>query len=199
MSKNHLIIFVKNAELGKVKTRLASTIGDENALRIYQVLLEHVFQITLPVNADKNIYYSDFIENIDQFNELIYNKHVQVGDDLGERMYNAIRRSSGEWAEHIVLIGSDCFELNSGIIEEAFKALKSHDFVLGPAEDGGYYLIGMNNPEKSVFENKEWSTSDVLLDTLLDIKKLGKTHYLLPTLSDVDVEEDLGDLKRFLE
>ena len=199
MSKNHLIIFVKNPEEGKVKTRLASTVGDENALRIYKVLLEHTFQITLPVNAEKNLYYSDYIQNVDQFNEYIYNKYVQKGDDLGERMYNAIRQSSGEWADHIVLVGSDCFELNSGIIEEAFRMLETHDFVIGPAEDGGYYLIGMNEPEKSVFENKEWGKSDVLLDTILDIKKLGKSHYLLPTLKDVDVEEDLGELRRFLK
>lgn len=199
MSKNHLIIFVKNAELGKVKTRLATTVGDENALLIYKVLLEHTFQITLPINADKDVYYSDFIQNVDQFNELVYQKHIQKGKDLGERMYNAFRHSSGEWADHIVLIGSDCYELNSGIIEEAFKVLKTSDFVLGPAEDGGYYLIGMNEPEKSVFENIEWSTPNVLLDTILQIQKLGKTHYLLPTLSDVDREEDLGDLKRFLQ
>lgn len=199
MSINHLIIFVKNPELGKVKTRLASTIGDEKALLIYQLLLEQTFQVTLPVLAEKKVYYSDFIQNIDQFNDLVYEKHIQEGEGLGEKMYNAMKHSFGEWAQKVVVIGSDCFELNSGIIEEAFKALEENDYVLGPAKDGGYYLIGMKNLNKDVFQNKEWSTENVFLDTLLDIKNQGKSHYLLPTLSDVDTEDDLGDLRGYIE
>jgi len=190
---------VKNPELGKVKTRLAKTIGDENALLIYQLLLEQTFQVTLPVLAEKKVYYSEYIQNIDQFNELVYDKHVQEGEELGEKMYNAFKDSFGEWAQKVIIIGSDCFELNSGIIEEAFKALEINDYVLGPADDGGYYLLGMKELNKSVFENKEWSTENVFLDTLLDIQSQGKTHYLLPTLSDVDTEEDLGDLRKYIE
>lgn len=199
MSINHLIIFVKNPELGRVKTRLARTIGDEKALFIYRLLLEQTFQITLPVLAEKKLYYSDFIENIDQFNELVYEKHIQDGEGLGGKMYKAMKHSFGEWADKVILIGSDCFELNSGIIEEAFKALEENDYVLGPAKDGGYYLIGMKELNLEIFKNKEWSTENVFLDTLLDIKNQGKSHYLLPTLSDVDLEEDLGDLRGYLK
>jgi len=199
MSINHLIIFVKNPELGKVKTRLAKTIGDEKALHIYKLLLEQTFQITLPVLAEKKVYYSEFIQNIDQFNDLIYEKHIQVGEGLGDKMYHAFKHSFGEWAHKVIIIGSDCFELNSGIIEEAFKALEENDYVLGPAKDGGYYLLGMKALNRAVFENKEWSTENVFLDTLLDIKNQKKSHYLLPTLSDVDREEDLGDLRRYIE
>lgn len=199
MSINHLIIFAKNPELGKVKTRLARTIGDEKALRIYRLLLEQTFQITLPVLAEKKLYYSEFIQNVDQFNELVFEKHIQEGEELGDKMYNAMKHSFGEWADKVVLIGSDCFELNSGIIEEAFKALQESDYVLGPAKDGGYYLIGMKELNLDVFQNKEWSTENVFLDTLLDIKNEGKSHYLLPTLSDVDTEEDLGDLRGYIE
>ena len=199
MSINHLIIFVKNPELGKVKTRLAKTIGDEKALYIYKLLLEQTFQVTLPVLAEKKLYYSEFVQNMDQFNDLVYEKHIQSGDGLGSKMYHAIKHSFAEWADKVILIGSDCFELNSGIIEEAFKALEESDYVLGPAKDGGYYLIGMKELNLEVFQNKEWSTENVFLDTLLDIKNQGKSHYLLPTLSDVDVEEDLGDLRGYIE
>jgi rSAM/selenodomain-associated transferase 1 len=199
MSINHLIIFVKNPELGKVKTRLAKTIGDEKALYIYKLLLEQTFQVTLPVLAEKKLYYSEFVQNMDQFNDLVYEKHIQSGDGLGNKMYHAIKHSFAEWADKVVLIGSDCFELNSGIIEEAFKALEESDYVLGPAKDGGYYLIGMKELNLEVFQNKEWSAENVFLDTLLDIKNQGKSHYLLPTLSDVDVEEDLGDLRGYIE
>ena len=199
MSINHLIIFVKNPELGKVKTRLASTIGDEKALYIYKLLLEQTFQVTLPVYAEKKLYYSEFVQNMDQFNDLVYEKHIQKGDDLGNKMYNAIKHSFGEWAGKVVLIGSDCFELNSGIIEEAFKALEESDYVLGPAKDGGYYLIGMKELNLEIFQNKEWSAENVFLDTLLDIKNQEKSHYFLPTLSDVDIEEDLGDLRGYIE
>ena len=199
MSINHLIIFVKNPELGKVKTRLARTIGDEKALYIYKLLLEQTFQVTLPVLAEKKLYYSEFVQNMDQFNDLVYEKHIQKGDGLGDKMYNAMKHSFGEWAGKVVLIGSDCFELNSGIIEEAFKALEESDYVLGPAKDGGYYLIGMKALNLEIFQNKEWSTENVFLDTLLDIKNQEKSHYLLPTLSDVDTEEDLGGLRGYLK
>ena len=199
MSINHLIIFVKNPELGKVKTRLARTIGDEKALYIYKLLLEQTFQVTLPVLAEKKLYYSEFVQNMDQFNDLVYEKHIQRGDGLGDKMYNAMKHSFGEWAGKVVLIGSDCFELNSGIIEEAFKALEESDYVLGPAKDGGYYLIGMKELNLEIFQNKEWSAENVFLDTLLDIKNQEKSHYLLPTLSDVDTEEDLGDLRGYIE
>ena len=80
MNINHLIIFVKNPELGKVKTRLAKTIGDEKALYIYKLLLEQTFQVTLPVLAEKKLYYSEYVQNMDQFNDLVYEKHIQSGD-----------------------------------------------------------------------------------------------------------------------
>lgn len=195
---NHLIIFVKNPELGKVKTRLASTVGENNALYIYKLLIEHTYQISLPINAEKHVYYSSFIENTDQFSDVIFTKNIQKGEDLGQRMANAIKTSLGNWANKVVLIGSDCYELNSGIIEEAFLMLDKHDVVLGPSEDGGYYLIGMKNLHDKLFKDKEWSTENVMLDTIIDCNELGLSHYLLPTLNDVDTEEDLGELKNFL-
>ena len=194
MSINHLIIFVKNPELGKVKTRLARTIGDEKALYIYKLLLEQTFQVTLPVLADKKLYYSEFVQNMDQFNDLVYEKHIQSGDGLGDKMYNAMKHSFGEWAGKVVLIGSDCFELSTHDLEEAFFSLEKKDVIVGPAKDGGYYLLGMNKLHHQLFENKTWSSENVLLDTLLDIENLNLNYQLLDTLSDVDYEVDLKEM-----
>lgn len=190
-TSNHLIIMRKNAELGKVKTRLAKDVGDQKALEIYKELLKYTEQVCHPVDAHKKCFYSDFIENNDLFADEHYEKMIQQGVDLGERMYNAFTNSFGEWAKNVIVIGADCFEINSELIEEAFIALEKHDVVFGPAKDGGYYLVGMKNPIKELFIDKEWSHENVLLDALIEVKNLNLTHYLLPTLSDIDYVIDL--------
>ena len=97
--------------------------------------------------------------------------------------------------QQVIIIGSDCFEINAGIIDYAFKALITNDVVLGPASDGGYYLLGMKRLHKSLFHNKRWSGKDVLLDTVIDLKTEGLTYELLDTLSDVDVASDLHTME----
>lgn len=193
MKINHLIILTKNVELGKVKTRLANTVGDEKALTVYKELLKYTHQVTQPVKAHRKCYYSSFIENNDIFEDEHFDKEIQKGDDLGDRMYNAAKNSFGEWANKVVLIGSDCFDINSDIIEEAFVALDEHDVVLGPAIDGGYYLIGMKELHSEFFLEKEWSHENVMLDTIITAGEKKLKHYLLPTLSDVDYYEDLPE------
>lgn len=198
MEHKQLIVFVKNKELGKVKTRLAKTIGDEKALFIYKALLQYTCFVAGKVDALRKVYYTNYIDSNDEFEGDLFEKRIQTEGDLGGKMYGAFKDSFGEFADKVVLIGSDCYDLSERIIEEAFLALDHHDFVLGPANDGGYYLIGMRSLEKSVFENIIWSTEDVLLDTLIQIKKRNKSHFLLPTLTDVDEEKDLGELKNFI-
>ena len=194
MAKRHLIIFVKNVELGKVKTRLAKDIGDENALAIYKELLIHTYNVSKSVETERRVFYSDYVQNMDLFDERLFEKYVQVNNpDLGERMYEAFKLSFGEWAEQVLIIGSDCYELTHEIINEAYDALNRADFVLGPAKDGGYYLLGMNKLHKDVFKGKEWSGENVLLDTIIDIENSKHTLELLPTLSDIDVVGDLPD------
>ncbi|MFL2570469.1 MAG: TIGR04282 family arsenosugar biosynthesis glycosyltransferase [Parvicellaceae bacterium] len=195
---NHLIIFTRNPQLGKIKTRLAKSVGDNNALKVYLHLLEHTAFISSNLSVDKHIYYDSYIENNDIFPDQ-YHKNVQQGEDLGIRMYNAFKDVFGQWAEKVVIIGSDCFELTSDIIDAAFDKLNSHEAVIGPAKDGGYYLFGMNLLKKEYFINKKWGTENVLLDTLLDFKSLGVDYFLLPALNDVDYKEDLGDLEKLLE
>lgn len=189
MSTNLLIIFAKKPEMGNVKTRLAKSIGEENALKVYLKLLEHTHVIADKVNASKKVYFNK-ISHIDILDYYKFSKEIQKGTNLGEKMENAFIENKK--FEKIVLIGSDCYEINEDIIEDAFIALEDHDCVIGPARDGGYYLIGAHsNVDLPIFKDKEWSSENVLLDTILDLKKHSLSYYLLPELSDVDEEHDL--------
>lgn len=189
MSKNLIIVFTRNPELGKVKTRLAKTIGDTSALNIYKYLLEHTEKTIRHLEADKAIYYSVKIRNSDIWNPSIYQKHEQEGEDLGIRMYNAFKNGFKNNYEKIVIVGSDLFDLHPTHITSAFEALNTNDFVIGPAEDGGYYLLGMNSLVDTVFKNKAWGTETVRQDTLNDLKN--ESVFLLHQLNDIDTYEDI--------
>lgn len=191
MEKNLLIIFTKNPEKGKVKTRLANTIGEDKALFIYKKLLTHTANFCTTANAIKRAYYSEEIGDNTYFDATHFNKFLQKGHDLGEKMNNAFMDGFNDGYKNIIIIGSDCYELNTELLNKAFDALKDNNFVIGPALDGGYYLLGMNTEFYNVFKNKEWSTDSVFSDTLSDIKQKGLTYSLLPKLSDIDYEKDL--------
>lgn len=195
---NLLLIFARNPELGKVKTRLAKTIGHEKALMIYIKLLEHTHAIADRVFADKAIFYAEKVQEFDILDYYKFPKFLQKGEDLGERLERAFGQAFAQHYEKVICIGSDCYELSAEIIEDAFTALDNNNVVLGPARDGGYYLIGMDRHYPHLFKDKHWSTSDVLLDTILDIKKLKLSYFLMPTLTDVDEEKDLGELRKLL-
>jgi rSAM/selenodomain-associated transferase 1 len=186
-----LIIFYRNPELGKVKTRLAATIGDAKAFSIYLLLAEHTRSITEDLDISKALYYSEYIDQNDGWLNNKYKKHLQVGADLGERMANAFNDGFNNGYKSICIIGTDCFELRSSMITEAFRRLLTHDIVIGPAQDGGYYLLGMNHLHSTIFKNKVWSTNTVLTDTLHDIKLQGLSCWQLQPLRDVDEEKDL--------
>jgi len=188
-SKNLLIIFVKNLVLGKVKSRLAEAIGEEKALSVYKYLCGYTREVTQNIQCQKKVFYSDYIENQDIWENSLYEKTIQIGGDLGERMLNAFNACINKGYHKIVLIGSDNVEINEEIIESAFDHLEENDLVFGPAEDGGYYLLGMKKMKKQLFSNKQWSCSSVLKDSLADCKS--EKLYLLPTLNDVDTQEDL--------
>ncbi len=191
-----LIIFYRNPELGKVKTRLAATVGDVNALNIYISLSAYTRKITENIAVDKYIFYSHFKDNNDHWHNLNFKKHKQSGDDLGTKMYQAFQVGFESGYKSICIIGTDCFELTQEIIEDAFSKLKSHDAVIGPASDGGYYLLGINALYPELFTNKSWSTNSVCEDTINNLKVLKLKHYTLPILNDVDEEKDLPDALR---
>jgi uncharacterized protein len=186
-----LIIFYRNPELGKVKSRLAATLGEGKALAIYLMLSGHVRELTTALNTDKVVYYSNYIETEDGWSNELYLKRLQHGEGLGKRMKAAFAESFDSGYEEVIIIGTDCLELTTEILKEAFKKLKTHDVVIGPAKDGGYYLLGMKKAHSEFFENKTWSTVSVFMDTINDIKELGLTYHVLPVVSDVDVETDL--------
>lgn len=194
-SRNLLIIFTKNPRLGSVKTRLARDIGSQNALDIYRFLLQHSYEITTPVNTSKYVYYSHEVTEADLWDRGGFEKKLQHGNDLGERMENAFKLGFEEGFQKILIIGTDLYELQTKHIKEAFHALDHNDYVVGPAKDGGYYLLGMNSLNSDIFRNKKWSTSTVLQDTLKDME--GSRIRLLPTQNDIDVLEDIKDHPAF--
>lgn len=188
-NKNLLIVFVKNKVLGKVKTRLAKTIGNESALTVYSELLKLTEKEAQKTDTDIHVYYSEQIESEGWNNS---SRFVQQGIDLGEKMKNAFKNGFDSGYSNIVLIGSDLPSLKSTIIKNAFQQLNNHDTVFGPAEDGGYYLIGMSSLKNYIFENKPWSKSHLLELTLQEIKNAEDTVSLLETLNDIDIYEDLA-------
>lgn len=189
MSRKLLIVFTKNIELGKVKTRLAASIGDEAALNIYQQLVEITERESLKVNdVDLHIYYSDCIN--DNHWEGI-TKFIQVEGDLGAKMGQAFEHGFSLGYDQIIGIGSDLPDVSSDIINEAFQQLENNDTVFGAAKDGGYYLLGMNTFHSFIFENKPWSTLELLKVTIEELKSKGCSTALLRELNDVDTIEDL--------
>ena len=195
MSKNLLIIFTRNPELGKVKTRLAKTIGAEKALAIYKFLLAHTKKVTEKIACDKAVYYSVKVREDDLWNGEIYQKKQQLGEDLGIRMQNAFQDAFANGYEKVLIVGSDLIDLSEEIIEKGFLQLASNDVVIGPAEDGGYYLLGMKSVHPNVFKNKNWGTSTVREETLNDLKD--KKVHLLNELNDADVLDDIKEHPAF--
>ena len=194
-----LMIFVRNPELHRVKTRLAQDVGAKNALRVYEHLLAYTRDITASLTVPKAVYYADFIPDSDLWEDALYEKRLQTGADLGARMDNAFGEGFDAGFRNIVIIGSDSAELTQSIIEEAFLQLETHDFVIGPAVDGGYYLLGMKTRQPSIFAGKQWSTSTVCRDTIASIQKLAMTYCLLPELRDVDTVDDLSKLWHLID
>ncbi|MFT6370342.1 MAG: rSAM/selenodomain-associated transferase 1 [Maribacter sp.] len=194
-SRNLLVIFTRNPELGKCKTRLAEKVGDEAALDIYQFLLNHTVKITFGLYAKKTVYYSEEICKEDIWNNTVYDKKLQTGQDLGERMANAFLEGFQNDFEKIIVIGSDMYDLSQKDLEAAFNALDTNDFVVGPAEDGGYYLLGMKHFIPEVFQAKNWGTVTVLQDTLSNL--VAEKTALLASKNDVDHYEDIKDIEAF--
>jgi uncharacterized protein len=192
MNKNLLIIFAKNPELGGVKTRLAQTIGKAAALDIYIQLLEKTVSITKNLEPDKVVYYHEKIGSDDLWNSNNFHKALQKGSDLGEKMKHAFHTAFNQGYENVCIIGSDCYDLTSDIVSQAFSELHSKKAVIGEAEDGGYYLLGMSEFIPNLFQDKIWSTDKVFSSTKNDFMKLGMSFTELPVLKDVDVEADLG-------
>ncbi len=189
--KNHkLIVFAKNLIPNTAKTRVAADIGWRDTFTLYKKLVYQTIELSHQLEAvQSSIYYTLYPELEDRWPEETH-FFLQNGSNLGARMNTAITEqvsTDGETA--IALIGVDCPTLSANIIDETFEKLNSHDVVLGPSTDGGYYLIAMSRPLPQLFQKMRWSTSTVLQETLHRCKENGLSYYLLPPLTDIDSAE----------
>jgi len=187
-----LIILIRNPLKGLVKSRLAAEAGIEKAYRIYKQLLTRLHSNTISLPYRKCLFYDRYIDTDDYWNEKIYEKYLQSEGDIGKRMKEAIKQAFGQGADKVVLIGSDTPEIDEIIIAEAFRSLDAHDIILGPANDGGYYLIAMKKAISKLFDIEKWGGNLVLKQTIQQINKLQLSYKLLPELIDIDTIEDLN-------
>lgn len=212
--ENAVIIFLKYPEPGKVKTRLAKDIGNEKACAIYKLLTENVIKnvfIKNPSTYDVHFFFTP----ADKENEIkawlkpiLDNEqgfHMQYspqeGNTLGERMSNAFQQTlHRKDCKRCIIIGTDCPEIDATLIEYAFGVLKEKDIVIGPCEDGGYYLLGMSRPVPvsfkqgfvpDLFIDIDWSTDRVFKQTMEKVRKNNVSCSILKILADIDTQEDL--------
>ena len=197
MQTSLLMVFVRNPQLGTVKTRLATTVGDKVALEIYIELMRHTAEVTHKVSADKKVFYSEKIEQHDVWTEMNFSKALQTKGNLGQRMENAFRTAFEKGYKKVLIVGSDLYSLKTSHIEKALHQLDKKEVVIGPAQDGGYYLLGLNKNLPALFCNKSWGTSTVLKETLNDLKL--KSIFLMEPLNDIDNFEDLNKETKLLK
>ncbi|RDB04535.1 TIGR04282 family arsenosugar biosynthesis glycosyltransferase [Runella aurantiaca] len=199
-----VIVFVKNPILGKVKTRVAASVGNEKAVEVYVELLQHTKNVMKEWMEEAVeftqkrvcVYYGDFINDNDLWNGSFFEKKLQCqSGDLGDRMKAAFETEL-KTADRVVIVGSDCLAIRPEHLSKAFVALETHEVVIGRADDGGYYLLGMKNLHQSLFENKSWSQPTLLQETIADLAQTSQhnpdsaSYCLLETLSDIDTWED---------
>ena len=197
MQTSLLMVFVRNPQLGTVKTRLATTVGDKVALEIYIELMRHTAEVTHKVSADKKVFYSEKIEQHDVWTEMNFSKVLQTKGTLGQRMENAFRTAFEKGYKKVLIVGSDLYSLKTSHIEKALHQLDKKEVVIGPAQDGGYYLLGLKKNLLALFCNKSWGTSTVLKETLNDLKL--KSIFLTEPLNDIDNFEDLKKETKLLK
>ena len=195
-SKRALIVFIKNPVLGKVKTRLARTIGNEKALQVYLDLVEITKEAVTDKEFDLYVYYSDSVDYQDDWGRFP-EKHAQQGVDLGERMRNAFKEVFKKNHDRIIIIGSDCPDVSYSLIDKAFNLLIYSDIVIGPSDDGGYYLLGMNGLNNFMFEYMPWSTEKLLDKTKSKIEEHQLSLIEMETLNDIDNIDDLKQFEQF--
>lgn len=196
VSKTALLVFVKFPEPGKVKTRLASAIGADQAAAIYRLIAETCLQRYQSIpNTDCIVYYAP-AEEKDQIETWLgqsFFYEAQPDGGLGERLQYGFQRCLPRYKK-VIALGTDSPDLPLAYIEKAIASLEDHDAVAGPSGDGGYYLIGMNADCTFLFDDIEWSTNQVLYQTLMKAKDKGISMDIMPPWYDVDTIEELHKL-----
>ena len=180
---------------GETKTRLAVALGPNQAADFYSICARTIFcemrQVPDPVTKYVFFTGSSNWNKVGQWIGDGFDLLPQVGKGLGRRLANSFSELFSSGIGRAVLIASDVPDISVTIIDEAVSALESHDIILGPAHDGGYYLIGMNRLHKQLFTGINWGSEEVLLDTLLRAMESNLSYYLLPALIDIDTIDDL--------
>ena len=195
--KRRLIVFLKAPRAGLVKTRLAAGMGPAGALHAYERLVQTLLEsLTTIEKVELRFAPDDSAGEVRRWLREGWTSRAQGAGDLGERLCRAFRDAFAAGARRVVVIGSDCPDVTPADIETAWAALSTNDVVLGPATDGGYWLIGLRALHEPIFRGIHWSTSSVLAQTLAICQQRGLTAHRLRELSDVDTEEDW---RRFLE
>jgi rSAM/selenodomain-associated transferase 1 len=189
MSRERLIIFLKVPRAGEVKTRLASTVGAEAACDAYRTILSHLLgglagipEVELRHAPD------DGAGSLHAFLRPGWTLAPQGNGDLGARLVRAFAESFASGAERVAIVGSDCPDVCEGDIQDAWRSLADADVVLGPASDGGYWLIGLRAPQAGLFDRIPWSTPQVLRTTMARAEGVGLQVALLRELADIDDE-----------
>lgn len=196
MNEHRLIVFLKAPRPGGVKTRLAETLGVAQACAAYRRLVETLLrQLAVLEHVELCFAPDDAASEIEPWAQPTWQLTKQGNGDLGCRLDRAFQRAFDEGARRVVIIGSDCLDVGPSDVEAAWSALLSHDAVLGPATDGGYWLIGLRAPRPELFADVPWSTNNVLRETLARCRATGLKTLLLRELADVDTE---ADWRRFL-
>lgn len=193
MSAERLAVFVRAPVLGAVKTRLASTLGDRSALAVYEKLLTTLCARLSPLPSNSVVVHHTPDDGATAFSRCLqpgWMLRPQGGGPLGERLSRAVGGAFSDGVERLVIIGSDCPEVQESDIREAWSALRSQDVVLGPAEDGGYWAIGLRSPRVEVFHGIAWSSAEVFQQTLDRCRDLQLSVHLLRRLRDIDTEAD---------
>jgi len=197
MNEHAIIIFQKNPVPGKVKTQLGEVIGTEKAVEVYEYLLNYTHDLVKKYPADVFVYFQDEVDDRFLLNDH-YHLSLQGEGDLSVKIKQAFAEVLGKGYQKVVIIGSECLELTNDILDEAFEALNYQDLVIGPAQDGTFYLLGMKGLYNELFDRISWGTESVVQDILLDAKNLKLNVHKLKMLFDVEKYEDLKSLRGLL-
>ena len=191
-----LLVFARVPALGRVKSRLAAGVGQPGALGVYRELLAITNAAIVAAGVPATVWLADTAAAeptaVEAGEWAAHAVRCQPEGDLGARMTTAFAAAFAAGAVRVAIIGTDCPGLRASHLTQAFVALETAEVVLGPATDGGYYLLGLRQPQPELFQNKTWSTASVLADTVADARRLGLRVVLLSELRDVDTAEDLA-------
>ena len=202
MSERALVVFVKRPRPGAVKTRLGAAIGLEAAADLYRALVEHVLEATTPRPGDyERLVFFDPPGDLEEMRAWLPGVRLlaQKGGDLGARMADAFARAFARGASRVAIVGTDAPRCTRETVTEALAALGGADVVLGPAEDGGYYLLALREPRPELFAGIAWSTAKVAAETRARATASRLSVRELPSLRDLDTLDDLRGLWPSLE